>query len=350
MSQTTRYATVLAKIGAERSKLLSEGKLKALTESRSLTELTVQLRDTSYQEQIAKISMPLTNRKLERAFNENLIETYIKIIKNSPKRARSYLRLYLLRFEIEHIKMLLRANSAKLTPDQKSAKVYFSVEDYLKKHAVIEEAVKASTVNQIIHAFKGTEYWSVLNTGLKNYEENGSTTCFDVFIDKLFYENLYDSYNCLPKKEKQYASFYVSIENDGFTLLTLLRGKLLGHEPNWLRLVIPQNYFNFSKATVEALVSAVDFEAAFKIVLDSYYGKYFVKAQNPEETIANAGKAFKKAMFQHAKSSAISETFNIGSPLAFMTQKEAEVFNLTILSLSVSSEMKHDELRNHLLL
>ncbi len=81
------------------------------------------------------------------------------------------------------------------------------MEDYLKKHAVIEEAVKASTVNQIIHAFKGTEYWSVLNTGLKNYEENGSTTCFDVFIDKLFYENLYDSYNCLPKKEKQYAIF-----------------------------------------------------------------------------------------------------------------------------------------------
>ncbi len=350
MSQTTRYAPVLAKIGAERSKLLSEGKLKALTESRSLTELTVQLRDTSYQEQIAKIPLPLTSRKLERAFNENLIEAYIKIIKNSPKKARNYLSLYLLRFEIEHIKMLLKATSAKLTPDQKSAKIYFSVEDYLKKHAAIEEAIKASTVNQLIHAFKGTEYWSALNTGLKNYEENGSTTCFDVFIDKFFYEKLYESYNCLPKREKPYASFYASIENDGFTLLTLLRGKLLGHEPNWLRLVIPQNYFNLSKATVEALVSAVDFEATFKIVLDSYYGKYFVKTQNPEETVANAGKTFKKAVFQHAKSSAISETFNMGSPLSFMTQKEAEVFNLTVLSLSVSSEMKHDDLRNHLLL
>jgi V/A-type H+/Na+-transporting ATPase subunit C len=350
LSQTTRYASVLAKIGAERSKLLSEGKLKALTESRSLTELTVQLRDTSYHEQIGKITMPLTSRKLERAFNENLIEAFIKIIKNSPKKARNYLGLYLLRFEIEHIKMLLKATSAKLTPENKSAKIYFSIVDYLKKHAVIEDAVKASTVNQLIHAFKGTEYWSALNTGLKNYEENGSTTCFDVFIDKFFYEKIYDSIGCLPKKEKQYASFYASMENDGFTLFTLLRGKLLGHEPNWLRLVIPQNYFNLNNAAVESIVSAVDFEAAFKIVLDSYYGKYFVKAQNPEETIANAGKAFKKAVFQHAKSSAISETFNVGSPLAFMTQKEAEVFNLNVLSLSVSSEMKHEELRNHLLL
>ena len=120
----------------------------------------------------------LTSRKLERAFNENLIETYIKIIKNSPKKARNYLSLYLLRFEIEHVKMLMKATSAKLTPDQKIAKIYFSVEDYLKRTLVMEEAAKASTVNQIIHAFKGTEYWSPLNMGLKNYEENASTTMF----------------------------------------------------------------------------------------------------------------------------------------------------------------------------
>ncbi len=56
--------------------------------------------------------------------------------------------------------------------------------------------------------------------GLKNYEENGSTACFDVFVDKLFYEKLYESFDCLPKKEKHYAFFYASMENDGFTLLT----------------------------------------------------------------------------------------------------------------------------------
>ena len=334
MSQTTQYASVLAKIGAEKSKLLSEAKLKVLTESSSLTELAVQLRDTSYQEQIAKVPLPLTTRKLERAFYENLIDSYIKIIKNSSKKARKYLDLYILRFEVEQIKILMKATSAKLSPEQKQSKIFFSVEDYQKKHAMVEEAVKASTINQVIHAFKGTEYWSPLNMGLKNYEENASTACFDVFVDKFFYEKLYDSYSCLPRKEKPYAFFYASMENDGFTLLTILRGKALNHEPNWLRLVIPQNYFNLNKSTVEALISAVDFESALKIVLESYYCKFFLKAQNPEETIANAGKAFKKAVFQHAEASAISETFNIGSPLAFMTRKEAEVFNLTALSLA----------------
>jgi vacuolar-type H+-ATPase subunit C/Vma6 len=350
LTQTTRYASVLAKIGAEKSKLISEAKLKALAENKNLTEFAAQLRDTSYQEQISKLTLPLTTRQLERAFNENLIETYIKIIKYSPKKAGPYLGLYLLRFEIEHIKALMKATNAKLTPEQKSAKIYFSVEEYLKRRIAIEEAVKASAPTQIIHALKGTEYYSPLNMGLKSYEESASTASFDVYVDKLFYEKLYAAYEKLAKKEQPYANFYGGIENDGFALVTLLRGKALNYEPNWLRLVVPQNYFNLNKSTVEALVSAVDFEAALKIILDSFYAKYFGKAQTPEETIANAEKAFKKAVVQHAKSSAISETFNIGSPLAFMAQKEAEVYNLTVLSLGVDAAMKPDEIRNQLLI
>jgi vacuolar-type H+-ATPase subunit C/Vma6 len=349
LTQTSRYASVLPKIGAERSKLISETKLKALAESKNIAEFAAQLRDTSYQEQIAKVTLPLTSRKLERVFNENLIETYIKIIENSPKKTGKYLSLFLLRVEIEHIKALVNATSAKLTHEQKTAKIYFSVEDYFKRRVFFEEAVKASNPTQLIHAFKGTEYHSPLNMGLKSYEENASTASFDIYLDKLFYEKLYAAYESLPKKEQPHTDVYASIENDGFALETLLRGKALNYESNWLRLVVPQKYFKLSKSTVEALVSAVDFEAALKIVLDSYYAKFFVKTQTPEETIANAGKAFKKAVFQHAKSSTICETFNIGAPLAYLKQKEVEVENLTVLSLGVDAGMKPEEIRRQLL-
>jgi vacuolar-type H+-ATPase subunit C/Vma6 len=350
LTQTTKYASVLAKIGAERSKLLGETKLKALADSKDLSEFVAQLRDTSYQEQISKLSLPLTSRKLERALNENLIETYIKIISYSPKKARQYLRLYLLRLEFENIKALMKATSAKLSAEQKAAKVYFSVEDYFKRHAVIEEALKASTPTQTIHAFKGTDYFLPLSLGLKTYEETNSTASFDLFMDRSFYEKLYEGFLSLPKNERSYADFYASLENDGFTLLTLLRGKALNHDANFLRLVIPQNYLHLDKSTIETLISAIDFDAALKIMLDGPYAKYFVKAQTPTETIATAEKAFKKAVFLHAKSSVVIEAFNIGAALAFITQKEAEVHNLITLSVGVDSGIKPDELRNLLLL
>ncbi len=346
MTQSTQYAEVLAKIGAERSKLIGEAKLKALAESKTLTDLVAQLRDTNYQEQLSKLSPPLTSRKLEKAFNENLIDSYIKIIKYSPKEVRKYLTLYLLRFEIENIKALMKATSAKLSPEQKTAKVYFSVEDYFMRRMVTEEGIKASTPAQLIHVFKGTEYFLPLSMGLKNFEENNSTASFDVFIDKSFFEKLYEVYSSLSQKEQLYANLYASIENDGFTLVTLLRGKALNYETNYLRLVVPQNYIHLDKSTMDALISAVDYEAALKIVLNSYYAKFFVKAQTPIETMTTAEKAFKKAVLQHAKSSTISGTFNIGAPLAFMTQKESEVHNLATISVGLDSGMKPEDIRN----
>ena len=350
MTQTTNYASVLAKIGAERSKLLNEAKLKTLTEIKNLPELTAQLRDTSYQEQIAKVPLPLTSRNIERAFHENLIATTTKIIKNSPKYTTDYLNMYIYKFESENIKLLIKATNAKLSPEQKLARIHLSVEDYLKNRVVIEEAAKAQSMKQTVNNLKINEYSLALNMGLQSYEENGSTTCFDVLLDKEFHEKLYNRYENLPQKEKTYAQFYTRIENDSFTLLSLLRGKNLNYDANWLRLAVPSNNFNIHKETVEAMVTAIDFESALKVALNTYYAGFFVRGQNSEEAIANAEKAFRNEVYHHAKTSIISEIFNIGTTLSFITQKEAEVHNLTAISSGVEATINPEEIQRQLLL
>jgi vacuolar-type H+-ATPase subunit C/Vma6 len=339
----------LAKIGAEKSKLLTEAKLKSIVETKSLAEFASQLRETAYQVQIAKIPLPLTSRKLERAFNENLIETYVKMTKNAPKTAAKFLRVYLLRFEVENIKSLIKAVNAELSSEQKLARIYFSAEDYLKKRAILEEAVKASTMKQVVNAFKSTEYASALSRGAQSYEENGSTVALDVLLDKVFYDILYDRYRKLPKEEKPHAYFYASTESDSFSLLTILRGKTLNYDANWLRTAVPHNKFNLSSDTVEALLMAADFESALKIASATSYVKFFARAQSPEETIASAEKASNRAMFQHAKVSTISEIFNIGAPLAFMMLKEAEVHNLIASSAGVEASLTTDQIQGQML-
>ena len=312
--------------------------------------MAAQLRETTYQEQVAHITPPLSGRKLERAYNENLIDAYLKILEYAPKHAIQFFGLYLLRLEIEHIKALLKATSAKLLAEEKLAKIFFPVEDYLGHHAIIEEAAKASTVATVVHAFKGTHYYCTLTAALKYYEDTGLTSSFDFYIDKYYYDRLYEDFKALSGGEQRHAEFYASHESDAFTLLTILRGKLLCIDPNKLRLIIPECTFNLPEKKVEALTSAVDFEAALKIVLETPYGKYFNNGQNKHETISNAGKAFKKAVFEHAQASVITQTFNIEMPLAFITQKEAEVHNLVALTLGLEAGLKPENIRNLLLL
>lgn len=347
MSQTKNYASTIAKIGAERGKLLGEMKIRSLAET-SLQDFTSQLRETTYQTQIAKLTLPITSRKLEHAFKENLIVTFEKIINFSPKKVKEYLNVYLLRFEIENIKTLIKSAISNLSYEQKTSRIYFSIEDYFRNRVVIEEAAKYSTIREVVNAFKKTEYESALSKGLQIYEKNRSTALFDILLDQLFYKKLYNNYQNLPKKEKSHAAFYVRFEIDGYILLTLLRGKVLNYDENSLRSLVPLEGFKITSGIVETLVKAIDFDAALNICLKSPYAKLFSKAQSPEEIIANAERALKTAMFNHAKTSIILEIFNIGAPLSFMTLKEAEVRNLVALSAGLEGDLGSEEIRSKL--
>ncbi len=348
MTQTKDYAPVLPKIGAERSKFISEAKIKSLIDT-NFQEFAAQLRDTTYQTQIAKLSLPLSSRKLERAFKENLIEAYKKIIGISPKKAEKYLSVYILRFKLENIKTLIKATIANLSFEQKVSRINLSIEDDPKNRAVIEEAAKFSTIREVVNAFKKTEYEPALNEGLQNYEKNRSTASFDISIDQIFYEKLGKNYQSLPKKEKPHAAFYASSEIDSFILLTLLRGKALNYDANFLRTAVPDKGVKLSHDIVEALVTANDLDSTLNIILKTRYSKFFVKAQSPEETIANAEKTFQKSMLKHAKASTILEIFNIGAPLSFMTLKAAEVHNLIALSVGVEGAVNSEKIQNQLL-
>jgi vacuolar-type H+-ATPase subunit C/Vma6 len=349
LSQTTRYANVLVKIGAGRSEFLSESKFRGLTETNNLADLISSLRESSYQQEVAKVAPPLSSRKLERAFNENLIGTYIKIIMNSPKKTAEFLKHYLIRFEVENIKTIIKAVNAELHLEQKQAKIYFAPENYFNNLAIIEEALRASSINQVVSTLKKTKYSSALKMGFKSYEENTSTTCFDVLLDKYYYEELWAAFQSLPKKEKPHAYPYVSFQVDSYVLLMLLRSKLLNYDSNWLRIALPTRRFRLSDKTTEDIVSSADFESALKIVLKTSYAKYFDKTQSSQETISLAENAFEKAILKQAKETRFKEIFNVGAVLAFLTKKSFEVRNLTTVSLGVEYGKKPEDIERQLL-
>lgn len=350
MSQTTRYAKVLPKIGSERSQLLNETKLRSLAETKNLTDITGYLRESSYQPQISKIAIPISSRKFEHALYENLIETYIKIIKNSPKKTANLLLICLSRFEIENIKALIKATNANLATEEKQTKIYSAIESYLKRLQLFENASKASTLKEIVTTLRKTEYAPALKMGLQSFEEEGATTCFDVLLDKHYYELLWQAFQDLPRKEKRHAFFYISLEVDTYILLMLLRGKLLEYELNWLRVAVPGKRIQLPDKLVEDIVCSADFDSALKLIQQSPYSKYFTKEQTPSKTIAKAENEVDKAVLEHIKKNRIMEIFNIGAVLSFLLQKKFEIRNLITISLCVEAEKKPEDIVQHLIL
>jgi vacuolar-type H+-ATPase subunit C/Vma6 len=305
--QATRYANVLAKIGVKRRNLLTESKIKTLTQVKDLPDFASGLKETAYQERIAKIPVLDSSRKLERVFKESLIEDYVEIIKNSPKRVRIFLKIYVQKFEVESLKAIIKGIQAELSVNEKKDRLYFQVEDFLRRRSLFEEGSKAAEIKELAEVFKGTEYALALKQGLVGYEENGTTACLDILLDKSFYEKLQYSFRQLSKKERSFTAFYEMVEETSYVLLTLLRAKNLDYESNRLREIMPEEILSVSKRTIEDLISAPNFESALSIVLKSPFRSYFTKAQTPEETISTGEKTFRKALFVYAMKNRVFE-------------------------------------------
>ena len=350
MSQEQLYSNVLVKVGVERSHLLSKEKLERLTDSKTLEEFASELRETVYGEKLAKLTLPYTSRNFERVFRESLIEVVIKIVRSSPELVSEFLKTYLLKFEQENIKTVLRAVSVGLPYDEISSKMYISVENFLKRQELILKAARAINVKSAVDVLRTTLYGSVLITGLQKCEETGSTKCFDILLDRMFYENFGETFKALPKNEQEHALFYVSRETDKFNILTILRAKLLGYEPHWIRMTVSRNFYNVPEQTIEKMLMADHFESAFKIIKQSYYKKLFVKAETPEETISAAEKAFRRDIFEYTKKTQIGDPFNVGTSIAFIVKKEIELYNLTTISLGIDYNWKKDDISRLLLL
>src|SRR5208283_1633714 len=191
---------------------------------------------------------------------------------------------------------------------------------------------------------------SALSKGIQTFEENGSTAALDILLDKVFFDKLREAYEALPKKEKPHVYFYAATENDTFTLLTGLRGKALNYDANWLRGAVPPKNFNLMSESVDALLNAPDFESALKIASETSYGKFFIKAPTPEDSLAAAEKAVKRAVFLHARGVTVLEIFNAGAPLTFMMLKEAEVRNLIAASAGVEGGVNTEYIQSQMLL
>ncbi|MEJ2272251.1 MAG: V-type ATPase subunit, partial [Candidatus Bathyarchaeota archaeon] len=337
------------KISIEKSHLLTKEELIGLVNSRNLEEYASGLKETIYGQEIEKLMSPYSTNDFERVFRENFIKTCIKIVKNSPDVVSEFLRIYLLKFENENIKTILRAVSIGLPFDEIKKRLYLDLETFLERKEIILKAAMAIQLKLVVDALQNTVYGPSLILGLKKYEETGSTKYFDILLDQLFYENIGELYKNLPKNEKEHAFFYVSNIVDSFNILTILRAKLLGYDPHWIRMVLAHNFYNISEERIEQMLMADDFESAFKIIMQSNYKNLFGKSEVNEEKLSKAEKEFRQVIFSNINKLRFGYPFNVGTPIAFIFRKEIELRNLIAISLGIDYNWKKDDISSLLL-
>jgi vacuolar-type H+-ATPase subunit C/Vma6 len=203
------------------SYLLSPDCLSRLVQARDINEMTDILKGTAYKgivERLDRGHVELEN--LEKEFIEEDLRVYRKVCDMfSTKDEKSFVCQLMERYEIEELKVILRAWHKKVAID---------LNDYIISNKInyaidFKKILSAQSIEEVIVLLDHTPYKQSLIEAREKFKERNSSFYLEVALDKGYYERLLLAINKLAPADKKVARKLLGVEIDIENINSLIR-------------------------------------------------------------------------------------------------------------------------------
>ena len=196
-----------------------------------------------------------TIEEIEGALINNYILLVGKIMHFSPLNMRNFLKQYLMKFEIQNLKMIIISLVIGRTKEETRKDVNFLSEEYLDNSDLIEELLKATTLDEIQILLKRTPYNIAIREGFLYLKNNKEIFVLEAFLDQLYYKHLQLQTQNLNKKEKIMISLFVKYKTEIYNLNLIYRGIKNNIERSLLKQFLVHNYLFLDEGKLEFLLN-----------------------------------------------------------------------------------------------
>ncbi|MFX1446858.1 MAG: V-type ATPase subunit [Promethearchaeota archaeon] len=196
-----------------------------------------------------------TIEEIEGALINNYILVVGKIILFSPLNMRSFLKKYLMKFEIQNLKTIIISLVLGRNKDETRKDINFLAEEYLDNTDFIEDVLKATTLEEIQILMKRTPYKIPIREGLLYLREKKEIFVLEAFLDQLYYKQLQSQTQNLTKKENIMISLFVKYKTEIYNLNLIYRGIRNNIERSLLRQFLVHNYLFLDEGKIEYLLN-----------------------------------------------------------------------------------------------
>jgi V/A-type H+-transporting ATPase subunit C len=349
---------LMAKCFAEKGILLQRAMLETLAESRGLEDLVGRLKGTPYNEVVSNLTRPYTSDKLEMAFREHLALTHYSLIKVSPR--PSFLTAYYIKHLIWNLKTIAKGKALGLGYEEIASKVNLYAEELVARRDLIVRALSAPDLAGLVQVLSKTEFSQEISKAAELYREKSDLRVFDTYLDKAFYTLILNEYNKLtrrsiylkrrPIREQENVRPFISIDIDGYNILSVLRAKIWDLTTPQTRELVVGVAFNISQKKLQALIGAPNLNEALKKVAETPYGKLIPAGVVGEEAVRKLESEFEIYSYRQAVKAFPWQISGLGVALALIKQKEAEVRNLSALAFGVEQGLSAKEIMSKMIL
>jgi V/A-type H+-transporting ATPase subunit C len=317
------YSALAGKARAMYGKLLTSEDYRILMRQKTVGDVATWLKfNTPYKDAVSSLDEGAIHRvPFENMLRKSLLDDFRKLFCFSQGKIKEFLRVALLKHEVESVKRLFRVLEMERTANLvKDSLLFLSKYDTLD----IDRLTKSQTSHDFIANLQGTGYYNVLRPFLS---EDKSRNLFHIEMAlDMYYINL-----VLSKKKRLLQGLDASVvqrsigtEIDVLNLLWIYRGRMIYNLDRSVILgyFIPQGC-KLSAELAYELADAGDPEAFKQIVARTKYAGLFLSDKH-----SFAELNFNEYMYRMHLSFLRKYGFSISSALSYLHLKEFELSNI----------------------
>ena len=245
------YSFTLIKIDFLKQLIMDEITLNKLKEIKHIQEF-VEFIGFYYPEMIIRAH---TIEEIERALFHTYIKIIGRIISYSPLSMRTFLKNFLLKYEVMNVKRIILGTILGMSTSDKSSLVNKLVETYLENTGFINDLLEISSLDEIQLFMRNSKYYESIREGILYFKRTNETFVLEAFLDRLYYENLHDELKSLRPKEKKMISLYVKYITEIYNLNILYRGIKNNIDRNLLSQFLVTNYLFLDETITNELLN-----------------------------------------------------------------------------------------------
>ncbi len=344
MGNLLSYSGLSTKIRAMRSKLIRQEQFEAIAALQSVPQVVAYLKKMpEYQEILTPLDEENLHRgEVEKVLQKSIFRDFMKIYYFANQEQRTFLALYLKRYEIRAIKACLRS-----VFDRRDTKTDISqYREFFLRHSAldIDRLEGCTTLQEVIAALAGSDYYAPLSA----IEGSGHDSLFDfgMALDLYYFQyiwkmkdKLFKGYD-LVEITKAYGGKF-----DMLNMQWIYRSRLYYQmEPaDIYALLIPVDY-KLKKEEINAMVECSSREELQQIINRTYYGK---KYQNI--SLLRLEEFYIFMMREILRQEAFRHPYSVAVIYSYLYQKEHEVNRLTIATECIRYGVSYEETMNYIL-
>ena len=319
------YLNPSARVRARKGRLFDEKQISEMVEASNVEEVE------NYLKGVPEYADILEDYPLDKALDIHRADTYDFIARLAPKEVKDPFAVMSKKTDINNIKSLLTAKEVGLSPEE-TKELLIPCGSLYKD---LSSLVDADNVTDIVTSLDGTEYATVLEDALPEYEEKQMILPLESALDKYYLGKLLQSPDVPSDENRQILYSYIGTQVDADNLKLILRAKEDGLTYDDISSYILADGYQLREWKLKDLMDSPDVTNVISGLEGTKYAEALtdvVPQYNETGSVAVFERALDVYVTEHAKSLSSKKPLGIGPIIGYLSQKEAEIKNLKIIA------------------